>query len=49
MNPSDFKDYSAIAGLIFIAGFIVVRIEPALKCLSEAVSKLTGVIEKCQK
>lgn len=47
---SEFVQYVAGVGFpIAVAGFVLIRLEPAVRSLAETLAKLTGVIEKCQK
>jgi len=47
---TEFLQWTAGAGFaIAVAAFILVRLEPAVKQLSESIAKLSGVIGKCQK
>lgn len=46
----EFLQWVAGAGFaIAVAGYLLIKIEPAMKDLTTAIAKLTGVIEKCEK
>jgi len=34
---------------VFVAVFVLVRIEPAIRGLTDTLSKMSGIIEKCGK
>lgn len=47
---NDWQSFIASVGFpVFVAAFILIRLEPAIKALTATLDRLTAIIQKCEK